>query len=411
MANNKITGSIQPKNNVFYAVLNIKDENGRRKPKWISTGLPVKGNKTKAKEVLNQLIKEYSEKIQKEQASEALGSGIDFMEYLRSWLHKKRSSLQDTTIASYQMIIEGKINRYFTPLGLTLQEVTADHVEEFFEHLYEGGITPNTVLHYYAVLQTAFRAATRKRKNRIMAYNPMDDVDRPGGDSYQASFYSSQEVLELLEAAKDDPLYIVIAITAYYGLRRSEVLGIKWNAIDFENDAITIRHKVYGLKDENNQAILKGSDKMKTKASLRSFPLIPYVREALLAEKEKQDEYQRLFKSSYNKTYAEYVCVWPDGKLISPDYVSRHFPVLLRKKGLRSIRFHDLRHTCASLLLAAGIPMKMIQEWLGHSVFQTTANLYSHLEQRAKENAATAIAEKLSVGIIDNTQSLGAALV
>jgi integrase len=347
---------------------------------------------------LNQLILEYTEnaKALTQPMSVITTKEIDFMAYLQSWLVKRRSALQDTTYESYRTLINGKIRRYFTPMGLTLQEVTADHIEDFFQHLYDEGLTGATVLHYYAVLKTAFRAATRK-KNRLITTNPIDDVDRPCSGDFQASFYSAQEVMELLSAAKDDLLYTIIVIEAFYGLRRSEVLGIKWGAIDFDNNTITIRHKVFVSRTDDNRRVIKGSDKMKTKASLRSFPLIPYVREALLAEKERQTEYQRVFKNSYDRTHAEYVCVWPDGKLINPNYVTQHFPCLLKLKKLRRIRFHDLRHTCASLLVAAGVPMKMIQEWLGHSVYQTTANLYSHLEQKAKEGTAQAIAGKLAI--------------
>jgi integrase len=141
---------------------------------------------------------------------------------------------------------------------------------------------------------------------------------------------------------------------------------------------------------------------MKSKTSLRSLPLIPCIRNILLAEKQRQTEYQRVFKGSYNKTYLEYICVWPDGQLINPDYVSSHFNWLLKRQGLRHIRFHDLRHTCASLLVAAGVPMKMIQEWLGHSTYQITANLYSHLEQNAKGIVASAMIKKLSADIASN---------
>ena len=389
---------------MLYAVLNLKDENGKRKQKWISTGLTVRGNKTKAKEVLKQLIKEYSDKLQAEkEAAEAPAipstpPPIEFMAYLESWLNRKRSNLQDLTVETYQALIEGKISRYFTPMKLALPDVTPDHIDDFFQYLYNGGVTANTVLHYYTVLHTAFRDATRRKANKLITINPMDDIDRPGGDVYQASFYSTQEVLSLLEAAKEDPLYTLIVITAYYGLRRSEVLGLKWSAINFEDNVITIRHKVYLLKKQGERLrTIKGSDRMKTKKSLRSLPLIPYVREALLAEKRRQEDYKQLFKGAYNKKYSEYVCVWPDGQIISPDYVTRHFSFILRKNSLRHIRFHDLRHTCASLLVAAGVPMKMIQEWLGHSVFQTTANLYAHLEQNAKVEVAIAIAEKLNI--------------
>lgn len=395
MAKTEVTGSVQPKNNSFYVVLNVTDENDIRKQKWIPTGLPIRGNKTKAKEVMNQLILEFSEKQVVQISTQAM-SDIELMPYLRSWLNKKRSNLQEMTVSSYQMLIEGKINRYFASKGLMLREVTADHIEDFFEHLYEGGITSNTVLHYYAVLMTAFKDAVKKKnKNKLLSVNPMDDVDRPGSDDYQASFYSTKEVLQLLEVAKGDPLYTIIIMTAFYGLRRSEVLGIKWNAIDFDDNKITIRHKVFVTKDSGKKRTIKGSDNMKTKASLRSFPLIPQVREALLAEKQRQEDYQRVFKGSYDKSYLDYVCVWPDGKLISPDYVTRHFPIVLKHNSLRSIRFHDLRHTCASLLVAAGIPMKMIQEWLGHSVYQTTANLYSHLAVDTKNTVAETLAGQL----------------
>jgi len=190
MSKFEITGSVQPKNNTFYVVLNLKSEDGRRKPKWIPTGLPIRGNKTKAKEVLRQLIQEYTEQSQTQASSALQAADIDFMDYLRSWLNKKRSTLQELTVNTYKGLIEGKINRYFTPLGLKLSEVTDDHIETFFQHLYDDGVTANTVLHYYSVLQTAFRDATRKKKNKLIAVNPMDDVDRPGGDVYQAAFYS-----------------------------------------------------------------------------------------------------------------------------------------------------------------------------------------------------------------------------
>ena len=400
MAVSEITGSIQPKNNIFYAVLNLKDENGKRKLKWISTGLPVRGNKTKAKEVLKQLLDEYNENQRAEKAAAAappVPAVIDFMAYLQSWLNKKQGNLQDLTVESYQTLISGKIRKYFAPMNLALPDITPEHIESFFEHLYGEGISPNTVLHYYTLLHTAFRDATRRKGKKLIAINPMDDIDRPGCDVYEASFYNTQEVMLLFEAAKKDQLFIVILITAYYGLRRSEVLGIKWNAIDFVNNIITIRHKVYTLKRRGDRPyMIKGSNRLKAKASLRSLPLIPYVREALLAHRRQQEEYKRLFGSTYDMEFSEYVCVWPNGKLIPPDFVTRHFTVILRKNNLRRIRFHDLRHTCASLLVASGIPMKMIQEWLGHSAFQTTANLYSHLEQSAKTEVAQAMAEKLN---------------
>ena len=100
----------------------------------------------------------------------------------------------------------------------------------------------------------------------------------------------------------------------------------------------------------------------------------------------------------YNKKYADYICVDAMGNLLKPDYLSNSFQIILRNYHLRRIRFHDLRHSCASLLLANGVPMKMIQEWLGHSDFSTTANIYSHLDYASKVSSAEAMLNGLGMG-------------
>ncbi len=125
-----------------------------------------------------------------------------------------------------------------------------------------------------------------------------------------------------------------------------------------------------------------GMDVMKTKSSYRTLPLIPQVKEALLKEKEKQAEMKKVMRRSYKTKYADYICVDAIGELITPNYVTDRFRVVLRTNNLKQIRFHDLRHSCASLLLAQGVPMKMIQDWLGHSDMGTTINIpYGHTPQ------------------------------
>ena len=185
---------------------------------------------------------------------------------------------------------------------------------------------------------------------------------------------------------------IVIHLAAYYGLRRSEVLGIRWSAIDFDKGTLSINHKVSeGIEDGKHRIYTE--DKLKTKSSFRTLPLIPAMRELLLEQKKKQEEYRKLFKRSYCTDYLDYVCVDEMGKLFHPNYVTGHFRLLLERYGLRKIRFHDLRHSCASLLLSQGIAMKQIQDWLGHSTFATTADIYSHLDFSSKQESAAAIAQ------------------
>ena len=185
-------------------------------------------------------------------------------------------------------------------------------------------------------------------------------------------------------------------LAAFYGLRRSEVIGLKWNAVDFDRDTITIQHTVTSCNVDGKR-VMVAADTTKTKSSLRTLPLVPFVKERLLLLREEQKENRRLCGRSYNKEYLDYVCVNEIGDLINPHCVTRDFPKLLEKHNLKHIRFHDLRHSCASLLLDNGVAMKQIQEWLGHSDFSTTANIYAHLEYKSKVNSANAMLNGLGL--------------
>ncbi len=123
--------------------------------------------------------------------------------------------------------------------------------------------------------------------------------------------------------------------------------------------------------------------------------VVPHIRDRLLMLKGQQDTYRRLCGKSYNREYLGYLCVGEIGNIIRPNYVSEQFPKLLEKNGLRSIRFHDLRHSCASLMVMNGVSMKQVQEWLGHSTFSTTADIYAHLDYKSKQGSAGVIANLL----------------
>ena len=207
---------------------------------------------------------------------------------------------------------------------------------------------------------------------------------------YHGSYYSEDEIYDLFEAAKGTKLELPIVLAAFYGLRRSEVLGLKWSAIDFQQNTIIINHTLTSCKIDGKRIEI-ASDTTKTKSSRRTLPLIPQFKEMLLRKWELQEEYRRVCGRCYNSDYLDYICVDEMGNIIKPDYLTVAFPKLLDQHGLRHIRFHDLRHTCASLLLKNGVPMKQIQEWLGHSDFSTTANIYAHLDYNSKLNSASAM--------------------
>ena len=224
----------------------------------------------------------------------------------------------------------------------------------------------------------------------LLIANPADRVKRPKKEKYIGDFYSGEEISELFKIAKGSPIELEVLLGAFYGLRRSEIVGLKWNAIDFTNNTITVKHTVTSCTIDGKK-VIEAKDRAKSKASLRTLPLVPGFREKLLEVKKQQEEYKRLCGRSYCKDYLDYICVDPIGERISPNYITAAFPQLLVKNGLRRIRFHDLRHSCASLLLANGVPMKQIQEWLGHSDFSTTANFYAHLEYQSKMSSASAM--------------------
>lgn len=198
------------------------------------------------------------------------------------------------------------------------------------------------------------------------------------------------ELLTRIQSREYDESRAALTTYLYYGLRRSEVLGLRWSAIDMEHKTISISHKVIEA-EVDGKFVPMGEDVLKTKSSFRTLPLIPAVGIILLEEKEKQEMYRRLFKKSYCRDYLDYICVDQCGKLLRPNYVTEHFSWLIEKYGLRKVRFHDLRHTCASLLLSNGISMKQIQIWLGHSTFSTTADIYAHLDYSAQEASANAM--------------------
>lgn len=375
-----VTGSIYERKGIYYAIVSYYVD-GRRKQKSVSTGLPVKGNKRRALEFLENLKRTYETKESMENMD---GSRLLMTDYMDEWLKIVKPLVERATYKSYDNMVSARIRPHFEKLNLLLTEVEPKHIKMLYDEILEQGYTTNTVIHYHAVLHQALAYAV---KNDYILSNPADRVKRPKKNKHISSFYTKEEILTLLDIAKDDPIYIPIVLSTYYGFRRSETLGMRWSAIDFENKTITVNHKVTELT-ENGKTIVYAEDKLKTKSSYRTLPLIPVVEEKLLEHKAKLERNQKLFGNSYCKEYMDYVCVDEMGKLFRPNFVSDHFGWLLKKYGLKKLTFKELRHSCASMLVAEGIPMKSIQEWLGHSNFSTTADIYSHIDYHAKQQSA-----------------------
>lgn len=398
-----VAGHLQEKKGLFYIVLNYKDEEGKRKSKWLATGLPVKGNKKKAESLLMDARRNFelkpneeAEKVQEKQITEE-NTDVDqvlFADYMLDWLETVKHRIELITYISYVNAVKGRIVPYFREKGTTLQELKPHHIQDFYSYaLNEWKVSANTVIHYHANIRSALQQAFIT--DRIPS-NPADKIIRPKKEAFVGSSYSASEVNQLLEIVKGTKIELAVILGAFYGLRRSEVVGLKWSAIDLVNKTITIKHTVTsGSLDGKLITIEK--DRTKNKASLRTLPLVDAFYDLLVQMKEQQEINQQLFKGSYCKDYIGYIYVDALGDRIKPNYITQHFALVLKKNGMRHIRFHDLRHSCASLLLANGVSMKEVQEWLGHSDYSTTANIYSHLEYSSKVSSANTMNEVIKI--------------
>jgi len=387
-----MTGSLQIKKNKYYVVVNIKDENGKPKLKWLATGLDTGTGKRRLEEakkkILAEFEEEYNRKLYSVKPDFTPYTRYTFVEFLDMWLKAKKQNVARNTYKGYAKNCR-RIKGYFESMNLMLDELKPIHIQEFYNKMYQEGLSGNTICHFHTNIKSALKYAVR---NELIASNPADMVDRPKIEKYVANFYNKDELEELFEIFNGDRMELCVHIGAYYGLRRGEIVGLKWDAIDFENKTITIKHTISNEYGSGKEVII-AENKVKTKSSYRTLPLIQHIEELLLEEKKNQESYAALLKSGYDQTYEGYICRDKLGKLITPDYVSNHFKYVIKKYNLKKIRFHDLRHSCATLLLQKGISMKQIQEWLGHSSYNTTANIYSHLEFNAKKEAADAISK------------------
>ena len=383
-----VAGHLTLKNGRYYAVLNYRNAGGQRKTKWIALGLPEKGNKRKAEAELARLRAEFEPP--KEVGD--LSSDMLFADYLLEWLEIAKGRLAVATYSSYAAMIKKPVGPYFRQRNLTLRELEARHLQMFYSEMLRK-VKPNTVIHYHAIIHSALKYAV---KTDMLVQNVADKVDRPKKNSFQPVFLLAEEMQKMFEALRGTKLELPVLVAAFYGFRRGEVLGLKWDAIDFERGTISVIRTVTTITLDGKQTEIE-QQSAKTKSSLRTLPLIGSFREYFLQVKEAQEMNKQVCGNCYNYEYDGFVFVDELGERMRANYLTSAFPKFLEDHGLRRMRFHDLRHSCASLLLANGVPLKHIQEWLGHSDFTTTANIYAHLDYKSKITSAQAMETGLAL--------------
>lgn len=380
------TGSLQIKYDKYYMVINTYDRDGKRKQKWISTGLAVRGNKKRAEKLLREQLREY------EQLECLIKTDMLFSDAIRHWLKKIALTVDETTLQGYEILAETQILPYFEDNKIRLIDVTRQVLQAYIDDKHQngrrdgkGGLSPRTLRLHKNILNQTLNEAI---KNGYILTNPCDMVILPPLQRYESNYYNAEQINALLEAIREETLYPLIKFTVVYGLRRSEVLGLKWDSVDLENELVTIRHTV--------TKVTRTVEKNKTKnaTSHRSFPLLPELKTLLLELSKKEEENKRVFAGVYND--CQYIFKWDNGRPFSPDYVSRKFKELLEKHDLPRIRFHELRHSCASFLINKGFALKDVQEWLGHSDIKITANIYGHLDVARKKSMANTFSSHIA---------------
>lgn len=376
-----ITGSIQLKNGKWWVVVNLYDENDKRKPKWIDTNLPEKGNKRKAEKLLADYLSEYNK-------MNIPYSKLTVAEYFSQWLIYVQSEVKANTYRSYYGNMINHIIPYFKQNKIQLQELTPFDLEEYYKSKLQANskiksgeaLSATTIKHHHQNISKALSDAVRKG---LLMANPAASAKTPKAEKFKGEFLNQKQLNELLTLFKGSVIELPVFLCSVYGLRRSEVLGLKWHNIDFDSKSITIAETLQQGTGGNY------IDTPKNENSYRTLPMTNKVYDALLNEKSLQDERKQLMGNYYIQS--DYVCTWQNGNVITPNYLTRTFKSVISKSNLPQIRLHDLRHSAASNLLDMGFSVVQVADWLGHSSSATTLNFYAHAEKRSKMDIANAL--------------------
>lgn len=294
-----------------------------------------------------------------------------FTDYLLNWLNIVSNTKATSTIGGYQSNINSIICPYFKKKGLKLKEVTTLDLQDFYDTQYKLGKSAKTVKNYHTNIHQALEKA---KKTGLIPINPADNCDLEKPKQFIPKIYSAKELYNFFNKLDQLIIQSAVLIASYYGFRRSEVLGLKWDRVDFDTNTITIAHTIVSTTYDHKRIVVK-KDIPKNSSSYRTLPLISAIKDYLLQLKEVQEKNKKVFKNCYKNT-ENYICVDIEGKLISPDRLTKTFKKFLEDNDLRIIRFQDLRHSVGSLLIKHA-SLREVQEWLRSFKCFNNRNIHS----------------------------------
>ena len=348
--------------------------NGKRTTR--STG--IKATDSKGKTInKGKAIHKAQEIVSQYEFIDYASGNVLFCDYIAQMLERKKYNYRTTTMNCYSDILNKHITPYFKPRKVKVREIKPADLENFYKNELDKGLSPNTVKKYHTLIFTALKDAV---KNNAIPNNPAERVNAPKTVPVKHTFYTTEEQKKKLwNTMQGTAIEVPVFFALFFGLRREEVLGVRWSDIDFENKTLHICNTVVRV-NANGKIIDVASENMKTAESDRIFLLNDKCCNYLKQLQEKQSHYLR-----QTNEFIDYICVNEVGVRFRTDYITRKFSKIVKQNNLEHITFHGLRHTCISELANnSNFTMKQAQAYAGHSSYAVTANTYSHVDNSLK---------------------------
>lgn len=313
-------------------------------------------------------------------------------QWLTIWLEEyKKNRIKPTTWDSYEVQVRRHL---ITALGgMRLKDLRAEHLQRLYNEKLSAGLKPRSVRYIHHVIHSALDQAV---KNQLVASNVGEAVELPADKRFEIKPLSLEETKQLLASTKEDRLYPAILLEFSTGLRRGELLALRWSDVDFKQGVLRVNRVLVRISNRGPEAQTKTQltfQEPKTAASRRSVPIPDHALAELKRHKTRQRRERLLVGEAYRDQ--DLVFCREDGQPLDPRNFTRRFDRMLAQAGVPHIRFHDARHTFATLLLELGEHPKVVQQLLGHARIATTLDTYSHVSLDLEKRAAAKLDDAL----------------
>lgn len=300
------------------------------------------------------------------------------LDYLDNFLEEHINIKSSTYVSYYNSLY---VNReYFE--GVKINDLDNAFFKQWVKyHHVDREIKINTIRKYRALLNVAFNTGVREE---LLYYNPLPPLPPDPDEAFKPNFLNLDQVLDIFQCFKGHKLEISFWSGIYYSLRRGEILGLQDRSFDFYQKRYVIDYTVVPITKIGEKHYLKKQNNAKNDSSVRSYPLIPTFENIVLEKIEDNKKNRELAGNCYSNEYLGYLNVDTLGRIYHPNTLSSQMREYIYRQTGKRIRLHDLRHSCASILISNGEDLKKVQQWLGHSDIKTTAKFYAHLQYKDK---------------------------